>query len=394
MQAQRKNMERMAEVVAGANYQSLQQFLTDSPWDHVRVFDRVARDADAVLGGGDDTCLLLDESGFGKKGDKSVGVARQWNGRQGKVDNCQVGVFSALCRGDRATLVGARLYLPKAWTDDASRLEKAGVPEEDQEFRTKPDLALGLVLDAQEQGLRYSWVGADAFYGNDPQFVRALEDFGETFLVDVHSNQGVWLRAPGPGREAIRVDKWAAGRGRRTWKRVRVRDSTKGPIVVEAQARRMWLWDGKEAAARRWWLIVRRDAKTKGDLKYSLSNAPARTPLRRLARMQACRYWIERVLEDGKSASGLADYQVRGWRAWHHHVALVALAMLFMLKERVVHRESTPLLSCHDIEILLAHFLPRRDCTPAEALRQMKIRHRKRQAAIDSAHRRRRSRGS
>ena len=120
------------------------------------------------------------------------------------------------------------------------------------------------------------------------------------------------------------------------------------------------------------------------EIKYSLSNAPADTPAPRLAFMPGQRYWIERSFQDGKSQAGLDHYQARGWKAWHHHMALVMMAMLFMLNERVRHKDSYPLLSCSDIEELLSRFLPRRDVTREEVIRQLEYRHRKRLAAIQS----------
>jgi SRSO17 transposase len=148
----------------------------------------------------------------------------------------------------------------------------------------------------------------------------------------------------------------------------------------------VWLWDGQEAQARSWRLIVRREVDTPTEIKYSLSNAPADLPLSRLAFMQGQRYWIERALQQGKQDLGLGDYQVRGWRGWHHHMALVMMAMLFLLEERQLHRATRPLLSGRDIRALLNQFLPRRDTTLAEVLRQMETRHRKRQAAINSSY--------
>ncbi len=147
----------------------------------------------------------------------------------------------------------------------------------------------------------------------------------------------------------------------------------------------MWLWDKDEAEAHCWHLIVRRELDAHNEIKYSLSNAPHATAPLRLAKMQGQRFWVKRSFQDGKSQVGLADYQARGWKAWHHHVALVMMAMLFMLKERIEMRDDHPLLSCADIECLLAHFLPRRDIGIDEVTRQMAIRHRKRQASIDFA---------
>jgi hypothetical protein len=130
---------------------------------------------------------------------------------------------------------------------------------------------------------------------------------------------------------------------------------------------------------------VRRELNSQETCKYSLSNAPAENGTQQLAQMQGQRYWIERAFEDGKSESGMADYQARKWQSWHHHMALVSMAMLFMVEERERHQEEIPLLSCHDIETLLRTFLPRRDIDPDEVVRQMEKRHRRRQASIDNA---------
>jgi SRSO17 transposase len=153
VQATRRNVERMAEAVPGTDAQALHHFLSHSPWDARGVMDQVTRDLDAVLGGEQDTCLLLDETCFRKKGTKSVGVARQWMGLEGKTDNCQVAVFAALVRGRWASLLDAELYLPKQWTEDPQRCVAAGVPEARRALRTKPSLALQMVRRARTNGV-------------------------------------------------------------------------------------------------------------------------------------------------------------------------------------------------------------------------------------------------
>ena len=398
-------MERMEETVVDAYDQRLQHMLTESPWDHRAVLDQVAVEADQWLGGTADSCLLIDESGFAKKGKHSVGVQRQWCGRQGKVDNCQVGVFAALGKGDLSTLIDERLYLPKEWTSNPARCRKAGIPQTECRYRSKAELALEMVRHKKALGLRYAWVGADGGYGKEPAFLRGLEAMGETFVVDVHKDQQIYLEDPQPivpetttrrGRrrtrrqaqsERIRVDQWIKAQPEAAWQRVTLRDSSKGKLRVEILHQRVWLWDGKEAQARLWHLIVRREIDSPETIKYTLSNAPAQTPSLRLAQMQAQRFWVERALQDGKSESGLADYQARKWRAWHHHMALVMMAMLFMLEERILQKNDHPLLSCSDVESLLRAFLPRRDIAHDEVLRQMQKRHRNRQAAIESKYR-------
>jgi SRSO17 transposase len=402
MQAHRKNMERMEERVAGADEQRLQHLLTESPWDHRAVLDQVAQEANRWLGGTEDSCLLIDESGFAKKGQHSVGVKRQWCGRQGKVDNCQVGVFAALGKGHLSTLIDERLYLPKEWAANPARCGKAGIPEAARVYQSKSELALEMVRHQRALGLRFAWVGADGGYGKEPAFLRGLDAMGEIFVVDIHKDQHLYLEDPRPaipeadtarGRPRSRrhaqsarsrVDQWVSEQPETDWQRVTLRDSSKGKLRVELLHCRVWLWDGKESQAHQWHLIVRRELDSPQTLKYTVSNAPAEIAAQRLALMQAQRFWIERSLQDGKSESGLADYQARKWRSWHHHMALVFMAMLFMLEERILQKDTLPLLSCSDIESLLRSFLPRRDVQQDEVLRQMEKRHRKRQAAIDS----------
>lgn len=406
MQASRKNMERMEEVVPDSNYQSLQHFISDSEWETRDVLDQVAREADRHLGGSESSCLLIDESAFQKKGESSVGVDRQWSGRLGKVENSQVAVFASLTQGAYSTLIDTRLYLPQKWIQDPDRCLAAGVPESEMVLKSKADLAFEMVVQARQNGVRFSWVGVDGGYGKEPGFLRRLEDHGEVFVADVHKDQQIYLEDPDPrvpekktprGQKPTRlqaqsasqrVDAWAAAQPPELWQKVAVRPGTKGEVRVEALHGRVWLWDGREETARFWHVVVIREVSSPETIKYVLSNASGETSLERLVQMQRQRFWIERSFEDGKSESGLADYQVRGWRAWHHHMALVMMAMLFMLEEKLCHKQSHPLLSCSDIEVLLAHFLPRRDVTVEEVVRQMESRHKARQKAIESAYRR------
>ncbi|MBF0421263.1 MAG: IS701 family transposase [Magnetococcales bacterium] len=404
MQTQRKNMERMAEVVPGSGDQALQHFLTNSPWNEREVLDQVALEADRLIGGEEGSALLVDESGITKKGKHSVGVSRQWNGRLGKVDNCQVGVYATLCRGPHATLVDARLYLPDNWVQDPKRCQKAGIPEDRRTLKSKPQMALEMIRYNRRLGVRFFWVGMDGFYGNDPDLLRSLDSDGEVFMADIHKDQRIYLEDPQPsvpeakpgrGRNKtcrvsrvspIRVDKWMEDQSSTAWKRVGLRESTKGFLDVEVLHRCVWVWDGKEEHAHQWHLLVRREINAPGEIKYSLSNARNDISIERLAHMQGQRYWVERSFQDGKSHVGLDHYQARSWRSWHHHMALVMMAMLFMLEERLLHKRTYPLLSCSDIETLLARFLPRRDIDLDEVVRQMENRHKKRQHSIDHAY--------
>jgi len=398
----RKNMDRMAEVVPNSKSRNLQQFLTHSKWNHREVIDHVAQDANKLLGDVKNACLLIDESGFAKQGKESVGVSRQWLGRFGKVDNGQVAVFGVLAKGRFAAPIDVRLYLPEQWTDDPGRCEHAGVPEEARQFRTKPELGLEIVRHSRENKLRFGWVGADAGYGKGPGFCFALDEMGETFVVDLHSDFHVYLQDPRPylpdktnkpGRpfqkyqtdnESIEVRDFVNSLSVQRWKTMTLRDTTRGVLRVRICRLQVYVWDGESEKVKHLTLIVSKTLGNNPDIKISLSNAPKLTTLRCLGRMQRQRFWIERVFEDAKSECGMADYQVRKWSAWHHHMALVMMAMLFMLSERIRHKDTYPLLSCSDIEELLAHFLPRRDVTREEVILQMKQRHIQRQKAIES----------
>ena len=403
-QAGKKNMERMAEVVPDTDYQKLRHFPTHSPWDHRAVMRQVAEEADRLLGGRDDSCLVIDESSFVKKGDNSAGVARQWCGRLGKVDNCQVGVFAALCLGERHALIDARLYLPKAWIDDRPRCRDAGIPDSEIVARSKAEHALAMVAQARAQGVRFAWVGLDGGYGKEPWLLRALDAAGETFVADVHKSQLIYLADPQPrvpdstgerGRRPqrlqaqtpdIRLDQWLAQQPPTAWQSVTLRDSTRGKLMVEALHQRVWLWDGEEAAAHCWHLIVRREIGARDTIKFTLSDAAPETSLGRLAIMQGQRFWVERSFQDAKSECGMADYQARLWLAWHHHMAMVMIAMLFMAEERSAQHDSEPLLSCADIVVLLKHFLPQAAVTREQVIEQMHQRHRQRRASIQSAY--------
>lgn len=398
----RKNMDRMAEVVPNSKSRNLQQFLTHSKWDARSVIDHVARDANKYLGDGQRAGLLIDESGFAKQGPMSVGVSRQWLGRLGKVDNGQVAVFGVLSRDRFAIPVDVKLYLPKKWTEDPKRCAKAGIPEAERVFRTKEQLGLEIVSHARQNGLRYGWVGSDAGYGKGPGFCLALDQMGERFMVDLHSDFPVYLKDPKPylpektsrkgpkftryRTDASSIEVMAAVEGLKLCEQPirKLRDTTRGSLKVRALRFPVYVWDGESEKACRFFVLATQTLGPKAETKISLCNAPETMELKTLAWMQLQRYWVERAFEDAKGECGMADYQVRKWSAWHHHMSLVMMAMLFMLSERIRHKDTYPLLSCSDIEELLSRFLPRRDVTREEVIRQLEYRHRKRLAAIQS----------
>src|SRR5271166_220259 len=187
----------MAAVVEHGCAQQFQHFISNSPWRHEPVVAQIGRDADRLLGGKPTSCLIIDESSFAKQGDRSVGVARQWSGRLGKVDNCQVAVFGVLTDGQRHAPVDMRLYLPKRWIEDPTRCDEAEVPADARKLTSKSEHALDIVRQARARGMRFAWVGVDAGYGKEPAFLRALDDMNEVFVADAHRTQRIWTSATG-----------------------------------------------------------------------------------------------------------------------------------------------------------------------------------------------------
>jgi SRSO17 transposase len=358
-----KNMFRMQERIPGARQENLQQFLSDSPWSYAGLWQWVGEQATQQLGGQARSMLLIDESAHGKKGDKSVGVARQHNGRLGKTDNCQVGVYSALALETRATLTGCRLYLPEVWVQDRPRCLAVGIPEAEIRFRTKIELAQELVIEAQANGLEFAWVGIDAGYGRDQGFLCWVADRDLGFVADVPKDLLVWekqptmdarpdqLKASGARQVGALGKAWmAAGKGQH----ITLRVGENGPVKVKVWARRVWAWPAGQEQPRCWWLVVREDRQ--GEIKHTLCNAPAQTSLEELAILQGGRHFVERTFEDAKSHVGMGDYQVRKWLGWQHHMALVGLAMLFVLQERLLAEEEHPLLSVRDVVELMSWY--------------------------------------
>lgn len=375
--------------------------LSESAWNRGGVRRQLIADANAHFG--HTSALVIDESAFAKKGDRSAGVARQWNGRLGKTDNSQVGVFAAVVRDRVAALVEGELYVPEEWFADAARCREAGIPE-DGEFCTKGEMALSMIHRLRREGLRFAHVVFDAGYGHLPWLLRALDSERETFLAEVHSDQAIYLSDPAPavpGRQTaqgkapsrlqaqtppLTVTAWAITQPASRWCRLAVREGEKGEVVADYLKQRVWLWDGSEQRARCWHLLVRREIDgTK--LKFCLANAKPEASLRRLADMQVARHFVERAFEDAKGACGMADYQVRGWQAWHHHMSLVMVALMFLAKERLAHRDTADLLSCNDLVEIMRHKLPTKIETDADLAASIEDRHRRRQLAKDFAYR-------
>ena len=322
--------------------QGLQNFVGAVPWDDRPLLATLARQVGDDLGA-PDAVIVFDPSAFAKKGTKSVGVARQWCGRLGKVENCQVGVFMAYVSRKEHALVNTRLYLPQEWTKDRSRREAAGVPRA-VKFRTRHRLALEML---QESGghLPHSWVAGDDEMGRPSGFRRKLRERGERYLLGVPSNALIRdLDVPPPeyagrGRHPkspfLRLDRWRAAVPEGAWTRIDVRDGEKGPLVVELVKRRVQARTETGGTGPEELLVVTRESQADGGFKhdYSLSNADPEEPLEELARVTRAAHRVEECFRRAKGEAGLAEYQVRNWCGWHHHQALALLAAWFLNQE-------------------------------------------------------------
>jgi SRSO17 transposase len=322
--------------------QGLQKFIGQSGWESGRLVEELVRQVGEELGESDGV-LVLDPSAFPKKGTESVGVARQWCGRLGKVENCQVGIYLGYVSRREHALVDVRLYLPQEWTTSRKRMRKAGVPR-GTVFRTRHELALAM-LDERGRSLTHSWISGDDEMGRCSWFRQELQERNENYLLAVPSNTKVrdLVAAPPPygGRGApakvpfVRVDRWREGLPASAWQVIEVRDGEKGPLVVEAargvvQART----EGKPSEVVEQ-LVVFRERQADGTWKhdYLLANAPLETALSEFARVYKAQHRIEECLRRAKSEAGLGDYQVRTWEGWHHHQALSLVATWFLTQE-------------------------------------------------------------
>ena len=336
-----KNVESIA-YLHDQEREPLQQFIGQSPWDHHPWLTELARQVVQQLGS-PDGILVFDPSAFPKKGNASVGVQRQWCGRLGKIDNCQVGVYLAYVGRREHALVDVRLYLPREWAKDRRRRAEAGVPRAVR-FRTRHELALEM-LDRHGPLLPHAWVAGDDEMGRCSWFRQELQGRGERYLLAVPSNTTVRdLKAPdppytGPGRRPqvpfVRVDRWCAAVPEAAWQTIEVGAGEKGPVAVQltwtlVQARTERRVSGVVEV-----LVVFRERQGDGTWKhdYLLSNAAWDTPPAEYARVYKAEHRVEECLQRAKGEAGLADYEVRTWLGWHHHQALALVATWFLTAE-------------------------------------------------------------
>jgi SRSO17 transposase len=338
---QRKNAEAIA-YRHDEERQGLQTFIGTAPWEHQPLLDELTRQVGRELGESDGI-LVFDPSAFAKKGKHSVGVARQWCGRLGKPENCQVGVFLGYVSRKEHVLVDMRLYLPEEWTKDRPRCKAAGVPRKEMRFRTRHELALEM-LESKGPLLPHAWIAGDDEMGRPAWFRRELADRGERYLLAVPSNTTIReLEAEPPvylghGRRPKvpfrQLGKWCESLPSSVWTRLEVRDATKGPIEVEIVRRRVLAKIDRRVGPEETLVVIRSlDEEKQVKTDYYLSSASLETPLAELARVANAEHRIEECIKRGKSEAGMAQYQARNWLGWHHHITLCLIAVWFLVSE-------------------------------------------------------------
>jgi len=347
---ERKSIEPMALQVEGGTIRGMQRFITDAIWDEDQIrWNYHHLVADEM--GDPDGVLMFDESGFVKKGTDSVGVARQYCGSLGKVENCQVGVFAGYASRHGYALVDKRLFLPETWFSAtyATRRTKCRVPDA-LTFQSKPQLAAAMLQAIAHEGLLpFKYVVADCLYGNSPDFLDAVDAcIGVTSFVAIPSETRCWLQRPRTeektycykseerSKRVVVVDTppctvaaLAASLPASNWYRRTVSEGTKGPIAYAFARQRVTLCkDG--LPDRTVWLVIKRTLGADSLYSYYMSNAPASTPLRTFVWLSGVRWAIEQCFEEGKTELGMAHYEVRKYPGWHHHMLTTMLAHFFL----------------------------------------------------------------
>lgn len=402
MQSELRNIERISEDL-DADYHRMQHFITESNWDARSVIDQVSREVSSTLPKRKLTGLIIDESGWVKKGDKSVGVGWQYCGNVGKISNSQVAVFGCLSNGDFASMVDARLYLPLDWCNDPIRCKEAGIPNENRVFKTKLELALDIIRQQVENGVSFDYIGGDGYYGNDASLARAIDQMGYIYMLDIHSDQKIFLTQPellipvrkgtkGPSPTKLKattpevtVSKYMESLQPNDWEKIEVRNTTKGKLTGEYHFVRVYIWDKNLNMVEPRMLVIRKTMSDKNtiEIKYSFTNAnlDQYTP-KALAYMQAQRFFVEHCIKESKQILGLDQFQTRKWLAWQHQVALNFLVSSFILKEKLLCFDDLPLLSARDIKEVFVFNLYK-EMTEEKLMNKMLKRHRIRQRDIN-----------
>lgn len=388
---ERKSTEPMAEF-AGEDRQPLQYFMGASPWDHRVLLRELCVQVRGRIGEANGV-LVIDPSTFPKKGEHSVGVARQWCGRLGKVDNCQKGIFLGYVTNQGHTLVDERLYLPKEWTKDKARREECHVPAAEK-YKSAHELALEMIRERRAQ-IPHRWVVADDEFGVTGWFRKALRHLGEPYVLEIPSTLGIRdLRAPAPTQKPGRhgrvrvpfmsVKAWKKSVAPSDWKRFEIRAGTKGPLVVWAALTRVQTRVDRRVSKEAEWLLVTRTESKEPEVRYYLSHGGGDEFLCEMVHAANARHWVEDSFQQAKGEAGMDHYEVRSWLGWHHHITLSLLALWFLVLEQKRFNKNTPAMTVQQSAEALGEILQ----DPGVNLRRLanKLTHRLRrseQARID-----------
>jgi len=403
----RGNMCSYAKNVPDCNNQSLQHFVSNSPWDHRPVLDHIQRDVTEAIGDKNHGSIHVDECCFPKQGTDSVGAAPQYCGRLGKVANCQVGVFLGYTKDSYRTLIDERLFLPKGGIKDKKRRKKCGVPWYVR-FKKKTELVWEMIRHAKKKKIPFAWIGMDSLYGRDSWLRNKIDAQSLVYIADIPNNLGVWLQKPKTGvpprkkgvrgrnptrkkvvegTEPIKVRDIKNQLGGEEWHHVFIRDTERRELWADMAYLRVFPSEDNGLPGDECWLIIRKDPKSK-EIKYQLSNASPDASIDRLAQMSGSRYWIERTFEDGKGIAGLADYQVQNWTGWHHHITMTILAMLYLMELSIDLGKKADFLTVQDVKEIFEVIMPKRKVTSEELVQLILEKHKRRFSARLSHHRR------
>ena len=330
----RKNGWQVAEEAGEATPYAMQHLLDRAKWDPDGVRDELRSYVTEMLGD-EAAVLVIDETGFLKKGSKSVGVQRQYSGTAGRIENCQVGVFLSYASPKGACLLDRELYLPKSWTQDRERCREAWVPAE-VGFATKPELAARMLWRTLDAGVKVSWVTGDTVYGSNPRLRAGLEARSQAYALGVRCHE--WVEVSG---QRVRVDRLAKGLSASQWQSLSAGAGAKGPRLYDWAA--VALSSPAKAGWQRW-LVVRRSlpgAAVQQKLAYFLIFAKPGTTLEAMVQAIGSRWTVEQCFEVGKGEVGLADYEVRSWHGWYRHVTLALVAQAFLTVVRDQSQEES-----------------------------------------------------
>lgn len=321
---ERKNSWTLSERAGQGTPDGMQRLLSTTDWDPDAVRDALVGYVKKHLGDAKGI-LAIDETGFLKKGTASAGVARQYSGTAGRVENCQIGVFLTYASPAGRTFLDRELYLPKAWIDDPARCKRAGVPEE-RVMATKPVLAAEMIERALDAGIQAEWATGDAVYGQHPGLRRRLEARGLHYVMAVPMNQRVITPAPDSFGTEGRADALFAAIDGRAWRTRTAGTGTKGE--------RLYAWAririNGPAETGEHWLLARRSLKDPTDLAYFICFTPENVTLIELARIAGARWAIEETFQTSKGETGLDHYQVRQYTGWYRHITLSMFAHAFL----------------------------------------------------------------